>query len=320
MKDVDHPAGIRTCSIRDLPDKVDAGRDARLLVEVTSAPPLVQTGIDLIILDAAGRTVGTATVEPAGGANVKETAPGTFTGTVELTAPDTIGTHDFAVRLPSIETEGSSYPEVNEAFQLTVVAHRLAPVVWGLPNAVEPRSAFSLKVGAKCTSDCDARGWEVFVRNSDGSKVAAGKVGARIWPGTEGLRYAELTLDAPGQTGLFGYEATVHATGAALPHEPVWRKFNIRVAPPTDASLHVHVVDTETGEPLSGIKVVAGPFATRTGADGAAILAVPKGEHQVFVSGGKYIPYRTRCTVDDVERMDVALERDSGLTLGMLWG
>jgi len=316
MKDMETADGSRTCAVHDLPDEVDAGAEATLRIEVTAEPPLDLIGHEVMIADAGGEAVATATLGPA-----EDTEGSRFmTGTVALTAPARPGSYRYVARLAEIAGEDDPRPAVETEFQLAVVAHRIAPVVWDVPQAVEPGRTFGIRVGASCTSECSAAGWTVCIRNDAGDTLAEARVGDAVWPGTEGLRYAEVSLTAPEEIGRVSWEAVVEAPDAALPHQAGRRRFGLRTAPPADARLLVEAVDAETGEPVPGLKVVAGPFSTRTGPDGAAELAVPRGEHCVFVSGGKYIPHRTECVIEDVETIRVALEPDTGLTYGMVWG
>lgn len=322
MKDMDTPAGSRTCDVRDVPEEVEAGAEVTLRIELAEEIEPAETErraparFAVAIVASDGTEVATAPLAPAQEAEGHLQA----TGEVVLRAPDRPGPHRFVARISESADEAGTRPAAETEFQLAVVAHRIAPVVWDVPQAVEPGADFTVKVGARCASQCDATGWSVSIRDDNGDIVATAKVGDAVWPGTEALRYAEISLTAPEEIGRFAREAVVEAPEAALPHEAGRRRFGLRTAPKADARLLVEAVDAETGEPASGLKVVAGPFFTRTGADGTAELAVPRGAHGVFVSGGHYLPQRVECVVEDVETVRVALEPDTGLTYEMIWG
>lgn len=314
MMDMDALGGGVVCTLQALSDEVDAGAEVSLQVEVTAATQQEElAGRAVTLRDAADTAVARAVLEPA------EEEAEAMGAALILTAPATVGRHRYLLQLAG--PDGSEDPPAAETgFELDVVAHRIAPVVWEVPQAVEPGAEFTVRVGARCSAECDAKGWMVTIRDAAGAALATAYLGAEAWPGTEGLCHAELSMTAPDEIGPIAWEAVVEAPEATLPHAPGRRRFGLRVAPPADARLWVEALDAETGAPAAGIKVVAGPFRTRTDPDGRAELAVPRGALRVFVSGGRYIPHRAECEVAEETTLRVALEPDAGLTEAMIWG
>lgn len=316
MKDMTVQEGRRTCLVQGLPDTVDAGSAIPLRVEVTADPPCDLSGIEVEIVDHDGATVRTARLGPGADGDAHRFV----TDEVTITAPGNACEVRLHAHLAPLTVDAVSYPAAEAEIRTAVVAHLIAPVVWDVPQAVAPGEVFTIKVGARCLSGCCSSGWEVTIFDTAGTACASSVTGNTAWAGTEGLFYATLEITAPDEVGLSRLEAVVAAPDADLPHETGRRGFSLHTAPPADAVLRVSAADAGTGEPLSGLKVVAGPFLARTGTDGKAVLAVPRGRHRVFVSGGTYIPFQTDCVIETEEVLDVVLEPDTGLTEGMMWG
>ncbi len=315
MKDMDALEGSRTCAVHGLPDEIDAGAEATMTVAVTSDPKADLTGHAVTVVDAAGETVARAALAPAG-----EDGETFTTGEIRLRAPRTPGQHRYAIRLDAVAEGDDACPAAEAAVTMTVVAHRVAPVVWDVPEGVTPGARFTVRVGARCSAACPSAGWAITVRDATGTTLARAETGGATWPGTEGLHYAEIALAAPEEIGLFTWEAVVAAPGDGLPHEAGTRRFGVRTTPPADATLRVAAIDAESGAPVEGVKVVVHPFSARTGSDGTACIALPSGRHRIFVSGRHYIPWRAEREVTGQDTLRVELEVDTGLTDAMKWG
>ena len=316
MKDMDALQGSRTCTVLDLPEDIHAGAELRFGVEVAAEPSADLAGLEVELVDGTGDVVARADFALAeDGDASRYVAPD-----IALTAPQAPGPHRFVARLAAFKADGVSYPPVEAEVQLQVLAHRVAPVVWDVPEAVTPGATFTVMVGARCASDCDASGWRITVRDPSGRIKAEAATGPEPWTGTSGLHYAEVMLTAPDGIGLETWEVTVGAPDAALHHEEGRRTFGVRTTPPADATLRIEAVEAGTDTPAAGVKVVCHPFSALTGADGTVEIAVPSGAHRVFVSGARFIPCRVVCTIEENETLRVELEPDTGLTDAMKWG
>ena len=314
MTETDARQGNRTCRIVGAPDAIDAGDEFSLRVEVAATPAVDLSHEEVVIFDAAGET--TARVPLAA---LQEDADGFATVDIRLTAPAMAGSHVWTARLAAFEDDAVAYPEVTAEVTVSVEAHRIAPVVWDVPSSVAPGARFRVKIGARCSTACSSRGWQVKVTNGADRTLAEGQTGDTPWVGTDGLYYAELELAAPDEIGLLAWTATVTAPGEALPHVTGQRRFTVRTAPAADCELRVRVTDAATGRPASGLKVAVHPFSARTGADGLAEIAVSKGDHRVFISGKGYIPYAEACRIDGAHDIEIAIEPDPGLTEADIW-
>lgn len=305
----------RTCTARDIPDHVDAGSDFVFCVDVSADPETDLAGQELQIIDSENKTLAKLTLLAPSEAG----APNT-TGPISLAAPACAGQHSWILRAPPSETDDTSYLGTETEISVLVVAHQIDPVVWDVPSAVSPGETFQAKIGVRCSSACVTSGWIVSVRDHMSQVVARGKTGDTPWRGTEGLCYAEIDFVAPDGVGLFNWEAIVEAPEGELPHQHGSRRFGVRTTQPADARLRVEAVDAKSGAPVKGLKVMVHPFSARTGSDGISEIAVPSGDHRVFVSGKGYIPHRSECTVSGTYTMCVALEPDRALSEAEVWG
>ena len=300
-----------TLSLRDAPYAIDAGQTFTIGVDVVIASLAEIPALAVEVLDETGHLQGAAQLKPA------EEQPEILTARkLGLTAPAKVGPHVWTLRVTSQNDEAAISETTTFAF--TTHTHQIAPVVWDIPPAMQPRETFRLKVGARCSSDCASHGWTATLVDQDGRAVASGQTRKTAWKGTQGLYFTELEATAPETTGLFSWTATVTCDGP-LPHEVGRRRFGLRTTQPADAELRVTAVNSETGAPISSMRVTAHPFHGWTDAEGQARLAVPKGSHRVFVSGKGYVPFQVSCTVEDSFPITAKLDPDRGLTDADMW-
>ncbi len=195
--------------------------------------------------------------------------------------------------------------------------HELQVIVWDVPPTVESGARFALKVGLKCSAACRPEGWTLELCDHDGNARATASPGDETWPGTVGLHYAEVTLEAPEEAGLYRWQAAVDgidattAADAAIPHAPAAAEFGVRVVAKPECLVTVRAVDRKNRKPLEGVRVVAHPYRTATGGDGVATLRVPKGAYRLFVSGRGYLPFRHEAAI----ARDVTIEAELDLDI-----
>src|SRR6056297_3544826 len=159
MKDMDVLQGSRVCVLLDLPEEVDAGTEAGFHVGVTTDPPADLSGTEVEIVDGTGARLASAPLSPVMAASGTPSRTHFETGVVTIAAPSAPGPLVVAARLAPLtlpngdgEGEGVRFPAAEVDGTLTVVAHRVAPVVWDIPDAVVPGAAFTIRVGARCSS------------------------------------------------------------------------------------------------------------------------------------------------------------------------
>ena len=207
-------------------------------------------------------------------------------------------------------------------------AHDLQVIVWDVPPTIETGARFALKVGLKCSAACRPEGWALKLRDHDGNARATASPGDEPWPGTAALHYAEVTLEAPEEAGLYRWQAVVDAADgvdaaatadAAVPHVPVAAEFGVRVVARPDCFLTVRAVDRESRKPVEGVRVVAHPYRAVTDAHGVARLGVPKGDYRLFVSGRGYLPFRHEATIAQDVTIKAELDLDIEPSDAEIW-
>lgn len=197
--------------------------------------------------------------------------------------------------------------------------HAARVVVWDAPAAVERGARFLVRVGAACSAGCRAAGWAVEVRDHEGRRQAAARLGGEPWRGTDALHHARVALTAPDVEGLHAWEAVVLTNGLPVAHTDARAGFGVRVVPAPACLLTVAARDAESGAPVAGARVAAHPYRAVTDERGVARLRVPAGEYRLFVSGRGYVPFRFEGKVRADTTIRAELERDVELSEADVW-
>jgi hypothetical protein len=179
--------------------------------------------------------------------------------------------------------------------------------VWAIPSPVVTRRPFAIKVGAKSAIGCDLTGMHIAVCDAAGAVLASGVLGDTPWPGTSSLHWAELTLVAPDESGMFSWSVTFDAVGLALPHQGSSSRFSIAIVDPPEHKLTIRVVEQQTASPIENAQVRLGAYRATTGGSGFAELMVPKGAYDLNVWKSGYDAPKTTITVDADCAVEVAI-------------
>ena len=171
----------------------------------------------------------------------------------------------------------------------TVERHTTHVVVWDVPTAIVAGERFSMKVGIRCSSECQLahRGFEIL--DHEGGVVATGAVSGEIWPGTSALYVAETELEAPADEGLYTWSVKVPASDLDAPHAEGAASVGVRVVSRPECLVTVAVVDQDSRVPVPGARVVMHPFRAVTDDRGLAELRVATGAYTLFVSQTRYL-------------------------------
>ena len=132
--------------------------------------------------------------------------------------------------------------------------------------------SFSIKVGAKGSTDRPLAGRRVEVSDTAGAVVASGMLGETPLAGTEGLYWAALDVPAPAKAEVASY--TVQCDGAET-----W--FSAIAAAKPEHTLTVRITEKDTKDALDGVEIRLGPFHARTDKAGRAALRVCRGAYQL---------------------------------------
>lgn len=155
--------------------------------------------------------------------------------------------------------------------------------IWDFPSTAVAGEPFTIKVGAKSSTDCSLAGGRLEVRDAAGAAVASGQLGEARWPGTGALHWTELTLRAPAQHGTASFSVRLDAAGLAPPHRNAASEFVVMVVPPPAHTLTIRVVAQEGAAPIPGVDIRLGPYRASTGASGQASVRVARGQYDLYI-------------------------------------
>lgn len=278
---------ISSCQILVSPGDVDAGAEMTLTGKVVCSPVHDLSGQSLRITDHTGALVATTPFTEF------DDEVNTTSG-ITVKAPDAPGTYTwFAVPLEEQDgTESCDAGQTRESvpFSFTVTAHATRLVAWDVPSAIEAGQTFAMKIGVKCSSNCDMAGRSFEVLDHTGERVAAGELTGELWPGSDGLYFAELQLTAPRTEDLYEWQVQLPQQEAAYPHQAASNAFRVRAVAPADFTVRIEAIDSKKEEPLSNVSVVMHPYRAMTDDKGMAEVRVARGAYTVFVSRRGYYP------------------------------
>jgi hypothetical protein len=295
--------GRMTCSVAVSPDVVDSGAELTLRGRVSCAPACDLRGHTLLVTDQAGAEVGRAQLT-ASDTGTSETSD------FVLKAPIDAGEYTWLVVCPAVVKEGVSYAEASTPVSFTVTRHATHVVAWDVPPAIVVGERFKLKLGIRCSSECQPAHRRFEILDHEGAVVATGSISGEIWPGTSALYVAEAELDAPVEEGLYTWSVRVPASDLGAPHEEGAVSIGVRAVSRPECLVTVAVVDKDSQAPLPGARVVMHPFRTVTDDRGVAELRVAKGAYTLFASQTCYLTFGlpVEVTADMTASAELCLE------------
>jgi hypothetical protein len=277
---IDNTRGQTTCSVEISSDVVDAGAELTLEATVECSPVRDLRGLTLFIA----------------GAEVCSVELTDFDGAINRTrefvvkAPVAPGEYTWSAVFPPVEEEGISYSQASTPIPFKVKPHTTHIVVWDTPSAVVVGERFRIKVGMKCSSECDLGRRDFGIYDHDGKQVVTSKVSGDRWPST-GLHVAEVELQAPAREGLQTWSVRSIGADNAIPHDEASVSFGIRVVSHPDCRIRVEAIDQASHAPLSGARVVMHPYHAVTDEHGVAEVRAAKGTYQLFVTQTDYLTF-----------------------------
>ncbi len=182
-------------------------------------------------------------------------------------------------------------------------------VAWDVPPTVVAGEQFRMKVGIKCSLDCDLTNRDFGIYDHRGTQVARGR-SADLWPGTTSLYVAEVELEAPVAAGLYTWSVKSPGSDAGVPHADGSATFGVQVVGQPEYLVTVEAVDKVSQKPLGGVRVVMHPYKTVANEQGVAEVRASKGTYTLFVSQTRYITFRLpiEVTADRTVRTELELE------------
>ena len=176
--------------------------------------------------------------------------------------------------------------------------HTTDVLVWDVPSAIEAGERFRIKVGIKCSGECDLANRAFEIHDHDGTPTAAATLCGDCWPGTAGLHVAEVELEAPALEGLYSWRASVRESDTGVPHAEASFAFGVRVVRHAECTVTVEAVDSVDRTPLVGARVVMHPYRAVTDDRGVARMRVTKGAYTLFISQTAYVTFALAVDVD----------------------
>ncbi len=185
--------------------------------------------------------------------------------------------------------------------------HELTLAVWDLPSPVVTGRPLALKVGAKCSHDCDLTGAPVEIRNDAEAVVGSGTLGPTPWAGTSALYWTGVELTGPDPAGPACLTASIAAVEGRL-HPIASSTFRFVVVNPPEHVVTLRVTNRETGTGVVGAEVRCGPFRAATDEEGVASIELPSGAFEVTAWKAGYDAASTSVNVAGRVSVELALD------------
>ncbi len=292
-----------TCTVDISPVVVDAGAEMTLQGKLSCAPARDLRGHTLLIKDHTG-------------ADARRVERNEFDCGTNLTrdsvvkAPIKPGQYTWSAVSPAIEKEGVSYAQASAPISFEVKPHTTHVLAWDTPSAVVVGQRFRIKVGIKCSNECDFTNRDFGIYDHEGKQVAGSTLSGERWPGTTGLFAAEVELAAPSREGLYTWTIRGRGSDAAVPHAEGSISFGVRVVGNPEYVVTVEAIDKDRQMPLVGARVVMHPYSAVTDDRGVAKVRVTKGTYRLFVSQTTYVTYGlpVEVTADLNAKVELELE------------
>jgi hypothetical protein len=271
--------------VESIPDQVEAGTDIPLKAKVTCASGCDLRGKTISILAQDGALLGKASLS-----GLEEGSNTTDEFTVKV--PLQPGPCAWTVVFPAQEDEGAAHAASVTSVTFRVKPHASSLVVWDVPSPVMMGSPFTIKVGARCSADCQLSGAVVEVQDERGAMAASGTLGETPWPDTTALYWTEVRVPAPSTEGVYSWTVQFPATVLKYPHEASSSTFSFRASRPPEHKLTVRVLDANTQSPIKNARVYVHPYDGYTDERGIANVGVVKGKHELWIIVMEYDEFK----------------------------
>jgi hypothetical protein len=269
-------------AVKVSPETVDAGADMTWRAQTACTPACDMRGHNLLLKDQAGAEIGRLVLTEFDGERNESAA-------LVVKAPLSIGEHVWSVFSPVLEKDGTLLDESSRGVSFSVTAHTTRVLAWGAPSTIVAGETFKMNVGIKCSSECQFANKSFAIYDHDGAQIAAAELSNDLWPGTNGLYYAEVELEAPSQAGLYRWNAKAAGSELEIAHIEGVTEFGLRIVNPPEALVTVEVIDKDGQAALAGARVTLHPYEGVTNERGFAEIRVAKGSYTLFVAQTGYI-------------------------------
>ncbi|HUW95408.1 MAG TPA: hypothetical protein VMW58_06440 [Anaerolineae bacterium] len=290
--------------IQSAPPEVDAGTDIALKVKV-SCPSACDLRGKTVRIIAQDSTVAKEVALTGFEEEMNETDEFTVKAPIEL------GACTWSVVFRAQEVGGVLHEESSTSVMFNVKPHSTSMAVWGVPSPIAFNDMFKIKVGVKCSAECNLMDKEIRIYGQKGKKVATGALGGVPWPGTSALYWAEVELEAPGVEGYHQWAVKFPKPDLEVPHEEASYTLAFAAARPPEHVVTVEVTDKRTKTPIKKALVAlhssGTPYRNPTDDGGVARVSVPQGEYQLHVLKADYEEFQTTAEVATDTKLKVEL-------------
>ncbi|HEY7299025.1 MAG TPA: hypothetical protein VH684_14045 [Xanthobacteraceae bacterium] len=279
------------------PTEIPVGSDIALQIKVTCCAGCDLDGaqIDVTLADGDLTTLRASGCE--GGEGVV---------TVTLKAPQTVGQHAWSVACPAQDIAGIRHEGSAASISITTHPHATSLAAWAMPAHVTAGERFAIKVGAKSSADCPLHGQAVEIFDQAGVLATRGILQSTPWPGTSGLYWTQVELDAPANVGIASWSVRFAPQALASAHDGSSSQFHVAVVSAPAHTVTVKVVEKESVTPVADVQVRLGAYRGVTDESGLAQLRVGKGRYDLHLwKVGYEAPPRT---IDIEQDVAIAVE------------
>jgi hypothetical protein len=267
-----------------VPAVVDAGTDVSLQVKATCDPGCNLRGGLIRIVDSGGDTITNVNLSVSGEGIYK-------TETFAVRVPALPGEYTWTILFPAQRIAEEEHGESTATFSFTVRPHQISLSVWGIPIPVNKGEKFNISIGAKCSAGCSLAALPMVIMDG-GRTIGQGVLGNEILPQTSGTYWTEQEIEAPSDETVHTWAVRAAISALELPHEAEPVNFVFRTAAPPRYTVTIEVVNKYDKMPLDDAYIMLGLYKTATDKQGIAIVAVPEGPQELYVTKTDYISFQ----------------------------
>lgn len=203
------------------------------------------------------------------------------TDAVELAVPRQVGEHQWRLVFPRHESENLVHEESALDLHFKTVPHTCSMAVWDVPSPASIGEPVQVKVGVRCSTECQLGGCLVEIHDEAGTKIGEGNLGENPRDGTSALYWTEIEMEPPVTEDVHFRTAIFIGTGTELPHEKSNASFSFRSDKQKQHLVTVKVIENSTGAAVGHVEVRCGHYITSTDKSGIAKIALPEGTFEV---------------------------------------
>ncbi len=264
--------------------ELDAGADIRLRISLSCEDFCDLRGkvINLIAPDASEKEL--ALTGFNGAENVADD--------LVVQVPNEPGSYTWTAVFPEQGSGNILHGKSSASLSFEFKPHGISMAVWDVPSPLVVGSAFTIKVGAKCSADCKLAGKKIEICNQDGVSVATGTLGDVPWSPTGALYWADVGLVAPTTEGFYQWTAKFPQPDLEPRHKEATYTLVFATVKPPECVVTAEVVDSDKA-PIANARVILHPYWGDTDEHGVAKVGVTKGHHDLYISASGKQTYQT---------------------------